>query len=135
MYESAPFTIVAVDRQPGSQGIKIRLSSFIFKRNEAGEIENIEEPFDINASDVNLEIYKLGCFLDDVQDGSTEGDGVTAISNNYNLLQNKPSINNVTLQGDMTSQQLGLGGDTSNLVEMTAEEVEAIINLAEESEE
>ncbi len=135
MYESAPFTIVAVDRQPGSQGIKIRLSSFIFKRNEAGEIENIEEPFDINASDVNLEIYKLGCFLDDVQDGSTEGDGVTAISNNYNILQNKPSINNVTLQGDMTSQQLGLGGDTSNLVEMTAEEVEAIINLAEESEE
>ena len=82
-----------------------------------------------------MEIYKLGCFLDDVQDGSTEGDGVTAISNNYNLLQNKPSINNVTLQGDMTSQQLGLGGDTSNLVEMTAEEVEAIINLAEESEE
>ena len=45
-----------------------------------------------------------------LSDGSTYDFTVTnAISGNYNDLDNKPKINGITIEGNITSQELGLG--------------------------
>ena len=129
---TTPVLTFIVNGPPNSDGIKISFWMRLFERGENGVVElegNVQADWDLT-----LSVYKLGYLIDTIQSGDAVLPGGAAALSNYNLLQNKPSINNVTLQGDLTSQQLGLGGDASGLVEMTAEEVEAIINQAEESE-
>ena len=53
-------------------------------------------------------------------------------TSNYNLLTNKPSINNITLQGNLTSAQLGLAGGSGGTGGMTYEEALEILNEADE---
>lgn len=63
-------------------------------------------------------------------EGSIPG-GSTGGTSNYNLLLNKPSINNITLQGNLTSAQLGLAGGSGGTGGMTYEEALEILNEAD----
>lgn len=86
-------------------------------------------------ADLKLSIYKLGGILANVQgNGTVEGGGADG-TNNYNLLLNKPSINNVTLQGNLTSEELGLESGSGSTAEMTYEEALAVLNAEEEATE
>lgn len=129
---SCPVMMFMLYGPPDSRGIDINLTTHLFERSDNGTVE-LEGNVKLS-SKMKLCVYKLGYLIDTIQSGDAVLPGGATVLSNYNLLQNKPSINNVTLQGDLTSQQLGLGGDASGLVEMTAEEVEAIINQTEESE-
>lgn len=50
-----------------------------------------------------------------------------ANSNNYNRLRNKPSINGVTLEGNKTSEELGLDGDANFLFKQNEASAEWLI--------
>ena len=61
--------------------------------------------------------------------------GGTLGNDNYNLLKNKPSINNVTLQGNLTTEQLGIEVGSGVTEEITYEKALAILNGEEEVSE
>ncbi|MBO5969531.1 MAG: hypothetical protein J6S14_13640 [Clostridia bacterium] len=49
-------------------------------------------------------------------EGSGSDEGASEVERNYNMLENKPKINGVTLAGDVSSDELGLtGGDGSGV--------------------
>lgn len=135
-YVSAPVNIVAACGPPAGEGeygeISVRVQPMLCKQDENREPSFVKgENFHI-AMDGNskLYIYKLGGVLASVQ--GTDIVEESGEINNYNLLRNKPSINNVTLQGNLTSEQLGMSGGAGSADEMTYEEALAILNAVEE---
>ena len=130
---TAPISIVAADGPPFSRnGLGISVQPWIYKQDANRVPVEVEEDLIMRTMDMKLNIYKLGGILSTVQGtGSVEGSGVGEIDN-YNLLKNKPSINNVTLQGNLTTKQLGIEAGSGNSEEMTYEEALAILNGEEE---
>ena len=82
---------------------------------------------------MDLKIFKLGGILATVGEGGTSagtGSGTGGVTS-YRSLADKPSINNVTLIGNLTSDDLGLGdgaGSGETASEMTYEETLAELN-------
>ncbi len=93
-----------------------------------------DETFHISVG-TTLYIYKLGGVLASVQGSGTVQGGGTLGNDNYNLLKNKPSINNVTLQGNLTTEQLGIEVGSGVTEEITYEKALAILNGEEEVSE
>lgn len=79
---------------------------------------------------LNLTISKAGYNSVGITGGGGFGGGGTS---NYNLLTNKPSINSVMLQRNLTAEQLGLNGGSGgeDIVQMTYEETLAELNTEE----
>lgn len=126
-----PLHVVQVDGAPTS--ISINLSSKFFERADGRTVET-EGKLNLICN-LRLKIYRFGYLLDTVPDSVIDfGSGASGTSN-YNALSNKPSINDVILQGNLTSEELGIpSGDIGDLTEMTEEEVEIIVNQTTESE-
>lgn len=128
-YQTTPINIIGLYGPPSeSMGIETRIQPFVSKRGENGEPINAEIPNLICR--MTLTIYNMGSILEEIQGGT----GGTVVSN-YNLLTNKPSINSVTLQGNLTTEQLGLvpGGSGEGVTELTYEETMAELNAEEEA--
>lgn len=133
-YYTAPVHIV-VAYGPIWGPVRISAQPFIYKRGANNEAVDAEGSFNLETADMNLFVYKLGGLFSTVPGSSfTPGSGLGG-SNNYNLLLNKPSINNVTLQGNLTTEQLGIQADSKGTEEMTYEETLAILNEEEEATE
>ena len=133
IYMTSPANIVIPYGPASRYGISVKATPRIFKRGENNVLEEYEGTFRLSASDMVLDIYKLGGILANVQETGTVGGGSgTGGINNYNQLMNKPSINNVTLQGNLTTEQLGIETGSGNSGEMTYEEALAILNGEEE---
>lgn len=134
-YCTAPVHIVAAGG-PANGNISVSAqTNFIYKRGENNEAVEVEGSFEVKAIDMSLYIYKLGGLFSTVpESGFTLGSGLGG-SDNYNLLKNKPSINNVTLQGNLTTEQLGIEAGIGGTEEMTYDEALAILNGEEEASE
>lgn len=59
-----------------------------------------------------------------IESGGGGGGG----TNNYNLLQNKPQVNGVTLSGNKTTDDLGLVGEDSDLTTAQMDALKALLN-------
>ncbi len=136
-YISAPVNIVAAEGPPfGEDGeISVYAHPILCKQDENKEPFFVEdETFHISVG-TTLYIYKLGGVLASVQGSGTVQGGGTLGNDNYNLLKNKPSINNVTLQGNLTTEQLGIEVGSGVTEEITYEKALAILNGEEEVSE
>ncbi len=129
-YEVTPFLMgVGVRGSEFLKGVSIRTRPFLFDVSDPNA-----GPDSVLALDeylkgdlyLKLTIAPIGYDLSAV--AGSGGDGLPAGTSNYNLLDNKPSINNVTLKGNLTSEQLGLPGGTGGSAEMTYEEALEILN-------
>ncbi|MBD5461521.1 MAG: hypothetical protein HDR24_00450 [Lachnospiraceae bacterium] len=134
-YITSPVSIVVAAGPPSGSGINVRAQPFIYKQDANRVPVDVEETFSMSASDMVLDIYKLGGILSTVQGtGTVDGSGV-GVTDNYNYLKNKPSINDVVLQGNLTTKQLGIEVGSGNSEEMTYEEALEILNEEEEAAE
>ncbi len=115
---------------PTRPGIKV--SPYIYKRGANNETVNAEGSFTLIAKEMDFFVYKLGGLFSTIPGSGSVPEIGSGGSNNYNLLLNKPSINNVTLQGNLTSEQLGMGGGAGSVDKMTYEEALAFLNAVEE---
>ena len=133
----------------GFSGSKIVMTPHIFKNAYSGETNGTEyyslEKFETTvelAMGLELTCNKTGYRLDKITGGGKipdySGEGTT----NYEELENKPTINGVELTGDLTSEQLGLGGGEGGVssltdlgVEATAEELNFMTNVTSNVQE
>lgn len=109
--------------------LEIRFRPFLFELTDQDKV--VDYTGTISGSmNLNLTISKAGYNLAAITGGGGSGGGGTS---NYNLLTNKPSINSVTLQGNLTAEQLGLNGSSggADVVQMTYEETLAELNAEE----
>lgn len=130
MYAAASPNMMRIDGPPLFHGIRLHVQPYIYERVD-GMLKKVEGNIQLHGK-LNLSIYKLGGILANVQGGGTVEGGASGGTSNYNLLLNKPSINNVTLQGNLTSEELGLEGGTGSVTEMTYDEALAILNTVRE---
>lgn len=130
MYAVASPSMMRIDGPPLFHGIRLHVQPYIYERVD-GMLKKVEGNIQLHGK-LNLSIYKLGGILANVQGGGTVEGGASGGTSNYNLLLNKPSINNVTLQGNLTSEELGLEGGTGSVTEMTYDEALAILNTVRE---
>lgn len=130
MYAVASPSMMRIYGPPLFNGIRLFVQPYIYERVN-GTLKKVEGNIRLSGK-YNLSIYKLGGILANVQGSGTVEGGASGGTDNYNLLLNKPSINNVTLQGNLTSEELGLGSDTGSAVEMTYEEALTILNEEQE---
>ena len=107
------------------KGVMIRIRPFLFDVTNENAISDLNETVS-GALTLKLTVARIGYDLS-VVGGNGEA-GLPAGTSNYNLLDNKPSINNVTLKGNLTSEQLGISGGAGSSTEMTYEEAFAILN-------
>lgn len=131
MYAVASPGMMRIDGPPLFNGIRLSVQPYIYERVN-GTLKKVEGNIQLNGK-YNLSIYKLGGILANVQGSGTVEGGASGGTDNYNLLLNKPSINNVTLQGNLTSEELGLESDTGSATEMTYEEALEVLNTVEEA--
>jgi len=130
-YTSTPVTLLIIGGPPSKfNGLSIKIQPFLYKQNENKAPVDFEGTFNLHTSYMELNVYKLGGLLSTIG-GSGTVEGGSGGTNNYNALVNKPSINNVTLQGNLTSAQLGIEGGSGGTLEMTYEEALAILNEEE----
>ncbi len=139
-YLTAPINIVLSYGPPSRNvGIRVATSLFLYKHAEDNSLINAEEEdyanIDFRFDNTSLTIYKLGGILSTVQGSGTVQGGGTLGNDNYNLRKNKPSINNVTLQGNLTTEQLGIEAASGVTEEITYEKALAILNGEEEVSE
>jgi len=133
-YVTAPVSIVGVGGIPSlSDGLKVSIQPFLYKQNESRTSVDVEESFGLATQDMYMEVYTLGGILSTIGGSGTVEDGGSGGTSNYNLLSNKPSINNVELKGNLTSDQLGLQGGSGESTEMIYEETLAALNGEEET--
>lgn len=117
---------------PIQSGIQINIQPMLYKKDSQGQVSSVDNT-KWSAINMHLIVYKLGSILQSTLSSSDMG-GSSGGVNDYTQLLNKPSINNVTLVGNLTSAQLGLensssgGGET----EMTYEETLAELNKEDE---
>jgi len=134
VYVTAPVSIVGVGGIPSlSDGLKVSIQPFLYKQNESKTSVDVEESFGLATQDMYMEVYTLGGILSTIGGSGTVEDGGSGGTSNYNLLSNKPSINNVELKGNLTSDQLGLQGGSGESTEMIYEETLAALNGEEET--
>lgn len=113
---------------PLQSGIQINIQPMLYKKDSQGQVSLVDGT-KWTALNMHLRVYKLGSILQSTPSNSDTG-GSSGGVNDYAQLLNKPSINNVTLIGNLTSAQLGLensssgGGET----EMTYDETLAELN-------
>lgn len=131
LYAVASPSMMRIDGPPLFNGIRLSVQPYIYERVN-GTLKKVEGNIQLSGK-YNLSIYKLGGILANVQGGGTVEGGASGGTDNYNLLLNKPSINNVTLQGNLTSEELGLESDTGSATEMTYEEALEVLNTVEEA--
>ena len=124
---TAPIFMMDIYGPASDGGIVFQIAAYIMEKNESGEWVEITDELSISAS-LSLGVYKLGYILAAVEEASTGTVGSAGGTSNYNLLMNKPSINNVTLQGNLTTEQLGIKAGSGDAKEMTYEEALAILN-------
>ncbi len=122
--------LMTVSGRPSANDIVFSIWPFVYERVD-GKFKKIEGNFDITGS-LRFRVYKLGTILSNVGGSGTVPGGSSGGTSNYNLLTNKPSINNITLQGNLTSAQLGLAGGSGGTGGMTYEEALEILNEADE---
>lgn len=132
---TTPVNIVAISGPPSIDGIRFHAQPMIYKKDESGSLSLIKDENYRMSMEGNsrLKIYKLGGVLASVS-GTGFVEEIEEI-NNYNLLKNKPSINNVTLQGNLTTEQLGIEVGSGVTEEITYEKALAILNGEEEVSE
>ncbi len=128
LYAASATNMIEICGRPVMEGIKIYINPSICERAD-GELKEIRGNLKINGK-LTLSVYKIGEIFENLGGGST-GE-ILGGTSNYNLLTNKPSINNITLQGNLTSAQLGLAGGSGGTVGMTYEEALEILNEAGE---
>lgn len=129
-YFSTSVNLMRIAGRPSVRDIKVVIEPYIYERFN-GELKETEGSIRISGR-MTFRVYKCGELFDDLDEsGSLVTPGGTS---NYNLLANKPSINNVTLQGNLTSKQLGLGENSSSTPEMTYDEALAILSSEDEEE-
>lgn len=128
-YYMCPVNFIMVAGPPSNEGIDIKIQPIIYKHSTNGEAVDVTQEFTVTSMSMDLKIFKLGGILATVGEGGTSAGtgGVTS----YRSLADKPSINNVTLIGNLTSDDLGLGdgsGSEETASEMTYEETLAELN-------
>ena len=129
-YFSTSVNLMRIAGRPSVRDIKVVIEPYIYERFN-GELKETEGSIRISGR-MTFRVYKYGELFDDLDEsGSLVTPGGTS---NYNLLANKPSINNVTLQGNLTSKQLGLEENSSSTPEMTYDEALAILSSEDEEE-
>lgn len=124
--------LMTVAGRPTANDIILSIRPFVYERVD-GKLKKLEGNLNVNGK-LCFRIYKLGKVLTSVSGSGTVAGGTSGGTSNYNLLTNKPSINNVTLQGNLTSKQLGLEGNSGSTSGMTYEEALAILNEMDEEE-
>lgn len=129
-YYTAPVHMILLTGPTSRPSIEV--VPYLYKRNANNESINISESFTLIAKEMNFFVYKLGGLFSTIPGSGSIPEIEPGESNNYNLLLNKPSINNVTLQGNLTSEQLGMGGGAGSVDKMTYEEALAFLNAVEE---
>lgn len=122
--------LMTISGRPSSNDIVVSIWPFVYERVD-GKLKKLEGNLDVGGS-LYFRAFKLGTVLANISGGGTVPSVPSGGTNNYNLLANKPSINNITLQGNLTSKQLGLEGGSSGTVGMTYEEALEILNEAGE---
>ena len=129
---AATVNMMRIYGRPQIKDICVYIWPFIYERVD-GKLEQLEGNLRISGN-LLFNAYKLGKILASAGTGGDVSGNTGEGTSNYNFLSNKPSINNVTLQGNLTSDQLGLGGNTGSMAEMTYEEALAILNGKNEEE-
>lgn len=114
---------------PIQSGIKVQIQPMLYKQDSNGTDTLINETT-WGTVNMHLCVYKLGGILQNASGGSDTGGTSGSVVNDYMQLLNKPSINNVTLVGNLTAEQLGLenSGSGSSETEMTYDETLAELN-------
>lgn len=128
-YYTAP---VHMELITGPTSPSIKVAPYIYKRGVNNEAVKVEGNITLTAKEMDFFVYKLGGLFSAIPGSGSVPEIGSGGSNNYNLLLNKPSINNVTLQGNLTSEQLGMSGGAGSVDEMTYEEALAFLNAVEE---
>lgn len=132
-YYMCPVNFIMVAGPPSNEGIDIKIQPIIYKHSTNGEAVDVTQEFTVTSMSMDLKIFKLGGILATVGEGGTSagtGSGTEGVTS-YRSLADKPSINNVTLIGNLTSDDLGLGdgaGSGETASEMTYEETLAELN-------
>lgn len=132
-YYMCPVNFIMVSGPPSNEGIDIKIQPIIYKHSTNGEAVDVTQEFTVTSMSMDLKIFKLGGILATVGEGGTSagtGSGTGDVTS-YRSLADKPSINNVTLIGNLTSDDLGLGDGTGSgetASEMTYEETLAELN-------
>ena len=132
-YYMCPVNLIMVSGPPSNEGIDIRIQPIIYKHSTNGKAVDVTQEFTVTSLSMDLKIFKLGGILATVGEGGTSagtGSGTGGVTS-YRSLADKPSINNVTLIGNLTSDDLGLGdgsGSEETASEMTYEETLAELN-------
>lgn len=130
--------LMTINGKPSANDIVISIWPFVYERVD-GKLKNIEGNLDVGGHFM-FRIYKLGKeltgihgdeIIPSVPSGGSSG-GTSGGTSNYNLLTNKPSINNITLQGNLTSEQLGIESGSGSMASMTYEEALAVLNESDE---
>lgn len=122
--------LMTINGRPSVNDIVLSIWPFVHERVD-GKLKKLEGNINIGGT-LHFRAYKLGTALVNISGDGTAPGGSSEGTSNYNLLINKPSINNITLQGNLTSEQLGLEGGSSGTVGMTYEEALEILNEAGE---
>lgn len=122
--------LMTINGRPSADDIILSIWPYVYERVE-GKLKKLEGNLDISGN-LYFRAFKLGTALANISGGGTVPSNPSGGTSNYNLLTNKPSINNITLQGNLTSEQLGLEGGSSGTVGMTYEEALEILNEAGE---
>ena len=122
--------LMTINGRPSANDIRLSIWPFVYERVD-GKLKKLEGNLEVSGQ-LHFQAFKLGTVLSNVSGSGTVPGSSSGGTSNYNLLTNKPSINNITLQGNLTSAQLGLEGGSVGTVGMTYEEALEILNEADE---